>query len=54
MNEKTKITMLDTSTGELKEFIGYWSWKEIYQLAKNYEKTKNWKVKFIEIGIDEQ
>lgn len=54
MNEKTKITLLDTTTGEMKEFTGYWTWKEIYQLVKNYEKSKNWKVKYIEIGINEQ
>ena len=53
MNEKTKITLLDSTTGELKEFIGYWSLKEIYQLVKNYEKNKNWKTKYIEFGIDE-
>lgn len=51
MNEKTKITMLDESTGQIKEFIGVWNLKETYQLIKNYEKSKNWKIKTIEIGI---
>lgn len=53
MNEKTKITLLDSTTGELKTFIGYWSLKEVYQLVKNYEKSKNWKKKYIEFGVDE-
>lgn len=52
MNERTKITLLETTSGELKEFTGYWSLKEIYQLAKNYEKSQKWKVKYIEIGIE--
>lgn len=53
MNEKSKIMLLDTTTGEMKEFTGYWSLKEMYQLIRYYEKSKKWKVKFIEIGIDE-
>ena len=53
MNDKTKITLLDTTSGELKTFIGYWSLKEVYQLIKNYEKSKNWKTKYIEFDINE-
>ena len=54
MNEKSRITLLDTTTGEVKEFIGYWSLKEIYQFVKNYEKAKKWKVRFIEFGINNE
>lgn len=53
MNEKSTITMMDITSGELKEFTGYWSLKEIYQFVKNYEKSKNWKVKLINFGINE-
>lgn len=53
MNEKSKITLLEIDTGVLKDFIGYWSLKEVYQFCKNYGKSNKWKIKFIEFGIDE-
>lgn len=51
MNDKCTLTMLDIETGQIKEFIGYWSWKEIYSEVKKYEKTEKWKVIKIEKQI---
>ena len=51
MNEKSTLTMLQLETGELKNFSGYWSWKEIYQMVKLYEKSKKCRVLKIEKQI---
>ena len=51
MNEKCTFTMLCTETGQIKEFTGYWSWKEIYSEIKKYEKKGIWKVIKIEKQI---
>ena len=40
--------MLYLTTGEIKEFSGYWSWKEIYSQVKSYEKSQRWKILKIE------
>lgn len=48
MNEKSTLTMLQLETAELKEFSGYWSWKEIYEIIKKYEKSNKWKILKIE------
>lgn len=54
MNEKSTLTMLHLESGELKEFSGYWSWKEIYETIKKYEKSKKWKILKVEKQIEEQ
>ena len=43
--------MLNKETGQTKEFIGYWSWKEIYNEVKKYEKAQKWTVIKIEKEI---
>lgn len=43
--------MLHLETAELKEFSGYWNWKEIYEMIKKYEKTKKWKILKVEKQI---
>lgn len=48
MNDKTTLTMLFLETGELREFSGYWSWKEIYEMIKSYEKSQKWKILKVE------
>ena len=40
--------MLYITTGEIKEFSGYWNWKEIYSQVKSYEKSQRWKILKIE------
>lgn len=52
MNEKSRIVLLELETGLMKEFSGYWSLKEIYQFCRIQEKSKKWKVKIIEFGIE--
>lgn len=44
MNDKCTLTMLHTQTGEIKEFTGYWSWKELYSLIKKYQKGGIWEI----------
>lgn len=46
--------MLYLTTGEIKEFSGYWSWREIYSQVKAYEKSKKWKILKIEKDSNEQ
>lgn len=36
--------MLHTETGEIKEFNGYWAWKEIYTMIRKYKKDGTWKI----------
>lgn len=48
MNEKVTMELISVETGEVREFTGYWDWKEIYLMVKNYEKSKKWKIKKIE------
>lgn len=43
--------MLQIETGELKEFSGYWDWKEIYLMIKKFEKSKKWKILKIEKNL---
>lgn len=43
--------MLFIETGELKEFSGFWNWKEIYSQIKAYEKSGKWKIIKIEKEI---
>ena len=45
--------MLYLETGELREFSGYWSWKEIYSQIKNYEKSQKWKILKVEKELNE-
>lgn len=40
--------MLYLETGELRKFSGYWTWKEIYQQIKSFEKSQRWKIQKIE------
>lgn len=46
--------MLQIEKDEMKEFSGYWSWKEIYQMIKKYEKSNKWKILKIEKEIQEE
>lgn len=48
MNEKSTLTMLDLETGEIIDISGYFSWKEIYEMIKNYENLGKWKIIKIE------
>lgn len=43
MNDKIKIQAVDED-GVVKELVGYFSWKEVYQYIKQYEMKKKWKV----------
>lgn len=53
MNEKKTLTMLFLETGELREFSGYWSWRETYKMIKNYEESGKWKIKNIEVELQD-
>lgn len=44
MNDKCTLTMLHIETGEIKEFIGYWTLKELYNTIKAYQKNNMWKI----------
>lgn len=52
MNEKKILLLLHLETGELREFSGYWSWKEVYQQIKGFEKSGKWKIKSINVELN--
>lgn len=48
--KQVKISIVFLETGEIKEFGGFYTLKEVYNLLKNYEKDKRFSVLSVEFN----